>query len=302
MSQLVVSVPTQAEFDYISRFDVEPVLWAMDGPPPRTDLDMTVVPYVLDMTILQRLEGLNLRLVQGPNIGYDGVVENLPAGMIFANATSVHETATAEQTLALILAAQRGIPRVVRQQGQRHWEKFRSPGLADCTMVVIGVGGVGAAIIERLRPFEVEIVRVASTERDDEAGHVYSMASVGELLPCADVVVIAVPLNANTHHLVDDTFLSLMRDDTLLVNIARGGVADTEALVRHMDRLRLALDVFDPEPLPADSPLWDSPNVIVAPHLGGLSTAQFSRHNALLGRQIEHLLADEEPENIVVRS
>lgn len=222
--------------------------------------------------------------------------------MIFANATSVHETATAEQTLALILAAQRGIPRVVRQQGQRHWEKFRSPGLADCTMVVIGVGGVGAAIIERLRPFEVEIVRVASTERDDEAGHVYSMASVGELLPCADVVVIAVPLNANTHHLVDDTFLSLMRDDTLLVNIARGGVADTEALVRHMDRLRLALDVFDPEPLPADSPLWDSPNVIVAPHLGGLSTAQFSRHNALLGRQIEHLLADEEPENIVVRS
>lgn len=302
MSRLVVSVPTQAEFDYISRFNVEPVLWAMDGPPPRTDLDVAVVPYVLDMTILQRLEGLNLRLVQGPNIGYDGVVENLPAGMIFANAASVHETATAEQTLTLILAAQRGIPRVVRQQGQRHWEKFRSPGLADRTVVIIGVGGVGAAIIERLRPFEVEIVRVASTERDDETGHVYSMASVGELLPRADVVVIAVPLNANTHHLVDDTFLSLMRDDTLLVNIARGGVANTEALVRHMDRLRLALDVFDPEPLPADSPLWDSPNVIVAPHLGGLSTAQFSRHNALLGRQIEHLLAGEEPENVVVQS
>ena len=93
-----------------------------------------------------------------------------------------------------------------------------------------------------------------------------------------------------------------MRDDTLLVNIARGGVADTGALVQHMDRLRLALDVFDPEPLPADSPLWDSPNVIVAPHLGGLSMAQFSRHNTLLGRQIEHLLAGEEPENVVVRS
>lgn len=273
----------------------------MDGPPPRHDLDMAVVPYVLDMAILKHLEGLNLKLVQGPNIGYDGVVENLPAGMVFANATSVHETATAEQTLALILAAQRGIPRVVRQQDERRWEKFRSRGLADCTVIVIGVGGVGAAIIDRLKPFEVEIVRVASTERDDATGHVYSMNSIGELLPHADVVVIAVPLNASTHHLVDDTFLSRMRDDTLLVNIARGGVADTGALVQHMDRLRLALDVFDPEPLPADSPLWDSPNVIVAPHLGGLSMAQFSRHNTLLGRQIEHLLAGEEPENVVVR-
>lgn len=302
MTRLVVSVPTQAEFEYISRFDIEPVLWAMDGPPPRGDLDMVTVPYVLDMAILQHLEGLSVRLVQGPNIGYDGVVENLPAGMVFANATSVHETATAEQTLALILAAQRGIPRVVRQQAERRWEKFRSRGLADCTVIVIGVGGVGAAIIERLKPFEVEIVRVASRERDDEAGHVYSMASVDELLPRADVVVIAVPLNASTHQLVDDAFLSLMRDDALLVNIARGGVADTAALVRHMDRLRLALDVVDPEPLPADSPLWDSPNALIAPHLGGLSRAQFSRHNALLGRQIAHLLAGETPENIVVRS
>ena len=302
MSRLVVSVPTQAEFEYISHFDIEPVLWAMDGPPPRNDLDMVAVPYVLDMAILQYLAGLSVRLVQGPNIGYDGVVENLPAGMVFANATSVHETATAEQTLALILAAQRDIPRVVRQQAERRWEKFRSRGLADGTAVVIGVGGVGAAVIERLKPFEVEIVRVASKERCDEAGHVYSMASVDELLPRADVVVIAVPLNASTHHLVDDAFLSLMRDGALLVNIARGGVADTAALIRHMDRLRLALDVVDPEPLPADSPLWDSPNVLIAPHLGGLSRAQFSRHNALLGRQIAHLLAGETPENIVVRA
>lgn len=302
MARLVVSVPTQSEFDYISKYDVEPVMWKVDSPAPRQDLDIAVMPYFFDVKQLAYLEGMLPRLVQLASIGFDGVAEQAPAGLTIANAATVHETATAELTLGLMLAAQREIPRMVRNQDRNHWENFRAVGLADSTVVIVGVGGVGTAIAERLEPFEVNTVRVASRERDDFRGHVYGIDQLPELLPTADIVVLAVPLSDSTQHLADDAFFSQMRDDSLFVNIARGKVADTEALIRHAGRIRVALDVVDPEPLPENSPLWSNPAVLIAPHVGGWSQAQFPRHNALVGRQIEHLLAGEEPENVVLIS
>lgn len=302
MSQLVVSVPTQAEFNYVSQFDVEPVLWQVDSPPPRGDLDMVVSPYVFDPVRLSHLQGLKPRLIQLASIGFDGVAANAPAGLTIANAATVHETATAELTLALILAAQRGLPRMVHSQRRHEWDRFRVAGLADSTVLIVGVGGVGTAIADRLDPFEVTIVRAASRERDDARGHIYSTAQLPKLLPTADVVVLAVPLTDSTYHLANDEFFAQMPDGSLFVNIARGKVADTQALAAAAGRIRVALDVVDPEPLPSDSPLWDNPAVLIAPHLGGWSAAQFPRHNALLGRQIRHLLAGEAPENVVVES
>ena len=302
MSQLVVSVPTQAEFNYVSQFDVEPVLWQVDSPPPRGDLDLVVAPYVFNPIKLRHLEGLKPRLIQLASIGFDGIAENAPAGLTIANAATVHETATAELTMALILAAQRGLPRMVQSQQRHEWDRFRVAGLADSTVLIVGVGGVGTAIADRLEPFEVTIVRVASRERDDEHGHIYSTAQLPELLPSADIVVLAVPLSDSTRHLANDAFFAQMRDGALFVNISRGKVADTEALSAAAGRIRVALDVVDPEPLPAASPLWDNPAVLIAPHLGGWSAAQYPRHNALIGRQIGHLLAGEVPENVVLES
>ncbi|AWE42692.1 NAD(P)-dependent oxidoreductase [Actinobaculum sp. 313] len=302
MAQLTVSLPSSLPDDVLDGFDVEIVRWDFDVPAPRSDVDVVVVPGGRGVSIVKELEGLHPRLVQLSAIGYDGLVENAPAGMVFANAATVYETPTAELAVGLILAAERELPRVVLAQQSSTWKRFYARGLADSTVLVIGTGGVGQAIIDRLLPFEVDVMRVASRERDDEDGHVFPTAALPELLPQADIVVLAVPLNDATRHLVDDAFLAAMRDDALLVNIARGPVADTDALLRHVGRLRFALDVTEPEPLPADHPLWQAPGVLIAPHLGGLSAAQFSRENALLRRQIAHVLAGEEPENIVYRS
>lgn len=263
---------------------------------------MVVMPYIFDMSGMSYLSSMHPKLVQLANIGFDGVADHAPAGLTIANATTVHETATAELALGLMLAAQRDIPRMVRSQDHGTWDRFRARGLADCKVVIVGVGGVGTAIAERLRPFEVDIVRVASREREDEHGHVYATNQLPDLLPTADIVVLALPSSEATYHFADDAFFGLMPDDSLFVNVGRGKTADTEALIRHAGRIRAALDVVDPEPLPEDSPLWSNPAVLISPHLGGWAAAQYRRHNLLLKRQIEHLVAGEPPENVVFES
>jgi phosphoglycerate dehydrogenase-like enzyme len=113
-----------------------------------------------------------------------------------------------------------------------------------------------------------------------------------------------VPLTEATRHLIDDSFLSHMRDDSLLVNIARGLVADTDALLSHArtGRLRLALDVTDPEPLPDGHPFFALPNVLISPHVGGVTTAMLPRMARLLGEQIDRMLRGDDPVNVVLRS
>jgi len=216
----------------------------------------------------------------------------------------VHETSTAELTLALILASQRGIPDFVRAAEQGEWAPAFHASLADRTVLLVGYGGVGAAIETRLHAFEATVVRVARTARSDEHGAIHAMDELPTLLPQADVVVIGVPLSESTTHLVDDAFLTLMRDGALLVNIARGPVADTDALLAHASsgRLRLALDVTDPEPLPQGHPLFALPNVLISPHVGGASTAMRPRMVRLICGQIERMQRGDAPVNVVLRS
>jgi phosphoglycerate dehydrogenase-like enzyme len=237
-------------------------------------------------------------------LGYDGVEEILPPGQVYANAASVHETSTAELTLALILASQRGIPDFVRSAERGSWERSWRPSLADRTVLLVGYGGVGRAIEERLAPFETTIVRVARTSRHDDRGEVHAMDELRELLPVADVVVVAVPLTEATTHLVDGRFLARMQDGSLLVNIARGRVADTGAILAEATtgRLRFALDVTEPEPLPDGHPLFALANVLISPHVGGATSAALPRLTRLLVRQIERMQRGEEPLNVVFRT
>jgi len=117
-------------------------------------------------------------------------------------------------------------------------------------------------------------------------------------------VIVIVPLNPATHHLIDDRFLTTMKDDALLVNVSRGPVADTDALLAHArrGRLRFALDVTDPEPLPDGHPLFALPNVLITPHVAGASSAMSPRIARLVNEQIGRLIAGEEPINVVFRS
>ena len=303
---LVVSVPGSTLMGALGAVPdgVELIEWDMSGPAPVGTIDIVVPPYMGTTSKLAALASVTTRLVQSQSIGFDGVEAVLPPGHVFANAASVHETSTAELTLALILASQRGIPNFVRAAEQGHWAPERTASLADRIVLIVGYGGVGRAIEERLLPFETTVVRVASHARDDERGRIHGIDEVSHLLPHADIVVIGVPLNGSTERLVDDRFLSLMPDGALLVNIARGRVADTDALLDHAarGRLRLALDVTDPEPLPEGHPLFALPNVLISPHVGGASTAMMPRMARLLHRQIERMRAGDAPLNVVLRS
>ena len=284
--------------------DVEIVEWDMSGPAPRQHIDIVIPPYLQSWEGLANLEGLDVKLVQCLTLGYDGVTEFLPKNMVFANAASVHETSTAEMTLALILASQRYLPDFVRAAEAGTWAPSWHPSLADRTVLLVGYGGVGRAIEARLLPFETTIVRLARHERTDERGRVYGLDSLRELLPLSDIVVIAVLLDESTHHLVDAEFLSLMPDGSLFVNIARGGVADTDALLAEArsGRIRLALDVTDPEPLPDGHPLFGLSNVLISPHVAGMTSAALPRIMRLIREQVERLQRGEEPINVVLRT
>jgi phosphoglycerate dehydrogenase-like enzyme len=286
------------------RGDVEIIEWTMSGPAPIDEIDIVVPPYLGGTKMLPQLASVKARLIQSPMVGYDGVAEVLPPGNVYANAATVHETSTAELTLALILASQRGIPDFVRQATVGRWAPSWHESLADRNVLLVGYGGVGKAIEARLLPFEVTITRVALRERTDERGVVHAFEALHELLPLADIVVVAVPLTETTTHLVDDSFLRQMRDDSLLVNVARGPVADTKALLAHasVGRIRLALDVTDPEPLPEGHPLFSLANVLISPHVGGRTSAMVPRMARLLREQIARLQAGDEPVNVVLRS
>jgi phosphoglycerate dehydrogenase-like enzyme len=283
---------------------VEVVEWSMKEPAPFDRADIVIPPYLQSLEILADLEGLDVVLVQSLSLGYDGVAEVLPKHMTFANAASVHETSTAELTLALILASQRAIPDFVRAAVAGRWSPSWHQSLADRTILLVGYGGVGRAIESRLLPFETTVLRLARHERSDERGRIYGLGALNELLPMSDIVVVAVPLDEGTRHLVNREFLSLMSDGSLLVNVARGAVADTDALLAEArsGRLRLALDVTEPEPLPDGHPLFALENVLVSPHVGGMSSAALPRIARLIHQQIDRMRRGEEPVNVVLRT
>ncbi len=292
---------------------VQVVVWGLDGPPPAElggRIDLVVPPYMDTASKLASLAGVETRLVQSQSIGYDDVPGALPPGHVFANAASVHEPSTAELAVGLVLAAQRGIPDFVRAAGEPvaagvgRWAPARHASLADRRVLLIGYGGVGRAIEARLEPFEVSLTRVAHRGRDDERGRIHGIDELDALLPEAEIVVVGVPLTDETEGLVDARFLAALPDGALVVNVARGRVADTDAVLAEAStgRLRFALDVIDPEPLPDGHPLFALPNVLITPHVGGASTAMMPRMARLLREQIERMLRGEEPRNVVHRS
>ena len=302
-STITVSLPDTSLREYLRPHPGVTILeWDLTGDPPRPRLDIVVPPYLGGPAVLRGLDAVETALVQSQLIGYDGVDEFLPAGRVYANAATVHEASTAELTLALVLASQRELPRLLLNQQDGRWEARPTASLADQRVLIVGYGGVGKAIEDRLLPFETTVTRVARTARTDARGPVHGIDELRSLLPEHGIVIVVVPLSDATRHLIDDAFLAAMPDGALLVNMARGPVADTAALVRHTaaGRIRVALDVTDPEPLPQDHPLWTTPGVIISPHVGGASAAMRPRMGKLLQRQIELMLAGEPPVNGVL--
>ncbi|MFI9625656.1 2-hydroxyacid dehydrogenase [Streptomyces sp. NPDC052042] len=280
---------------------------AGDYPTDPAECAFYVVPYLAGAEAAVRpfAAMTRVQVVQTLTAGTDDVeasLGELPAGARLCNARGVHEASTAELALTLILASLRGVPEFVRGQDKEEWRSGFYPALADKSVLIVGYGSIGAAIEDRLAPFEcARVARVARSARATARGPVHTLGDLPALLPEADVVVLSTPLNPSTRGLVDAEFLAAMRDGALLVNVARGGVVDTGALLAELEsgRLRAALDVTDPEPLPAGHPLWRAPHALVSPHVGGSTSAFLPRAKRLLAAQLNRFATGEPLHNVV---
>ena len=229
-----------------------------------------------------------LRLVQLLSAGAEQFVGKLPEGVILCNARGAHTPSTAEWAVTAALAAQRDIPAFVRQQDEGRWAPHTAHSMVGARVLVVGAGDIGRAIGRMLSGFDVELTYVGRSPREG----VHGTDELPRLLPDADVVVLIVPVTPETRGMVDARFLAAMKDGALLVNAARGVVVDTDALLAELTsrRLRAALDVTDPEPLPEGHPLWSAPNLLLTPHVAGAVPKTNVRAAAALTEQLTRIL------------
>jgi phosphoglycerate dehydrogenase-like enzyme len=240
-----------------------------------------------------------LRVIQTLSAGVDRIVDFVPPGITLCDASGVHDVAVAEWIVMAILASNRRLLQLVDAQRDATWahDGARGSDLVGSKVLILGHGSIGRAVEARLAPFGVEIVRVARREREG----VEPLSALPGLLPTADVLVVLLPLTPETRGLVGSELLGHMKQGALVVNASRGPVVDTAALMASLEtgRLRAALDVTDPEPLPDSHPLWSMPGVLITPHVAGDVRAEEERAWRLVADQVGRLARGEALTNVV---
>jgi phosphoglycerate dehydrogenase-like enzyme len=226
----------------------------------------------------------SLKVIQSPNAGVDDVLKIRPDGVTLCNAAGVHDASTAELAVALAIASRRGFAAFARDQVAGNWGHERMSSLTDSNVAIVGYGNIGKTIAGMLGNFEVTITAFTRSGSDGSL----TFDHFDRLLPTFDVIILILPLTDQTHHLMNAQRLAAMKDGAALINVARGPVVDTEALIAELNsgRITAGLDVTDPEPLPHGHPLWSAKNVIITPHVGGDSEAFIPRGRKLVQEQM----------------
>ena len=298
---ITVLVPDERGFAELSTVDgVRPVRYGTDGGLPQgAEQAEVLVPGfdsgVAATRLIPRLP--NLKYVQLLSAGAENWVDRMPDGVLLSTCRGAHGVSTAELMVGGLIGLYREFARFAEGQRNHYWDRHSTDTVQGKRALIVGAGDVGEAIARGLRAFDAEITMVARTARDDAHG----VAELPELLGSHDIVVLVVPLTAATTGLVDAAFLARMPDGAVLVNAARGPVVDTDALVAELrtGRLRAVLDVTDPEPLPADHPLWTMPGLVLFPHQGGTCTGQADRSWRIAAGEIARFANGEKPRNLV---
>jgi phosphoglycerate dehydrogenase-like enzyme len=281
--------------DHVGRDDL--VVWDGEPAAPPEGTRFYVPSYMAGEWAFEAMRLMpDLEVCQLPTAGFEHVLAHLPDGVTLCNAAGVHDASTAELAVGLILARLRRIDDMARAMPAGDFIHDRYDALADKRVVIVGAGGIGQALARRLEGFECEVILVGRTAREG----VRARADLDDLVRQADIVVIAVPLEDSTRGMVDAGFLARMRDGALLVNVARGAIADTDAILAEAGRLSFALDVTDPEPLPVEHPLWRAPGVLISPHVGGNTTAFLPRIGRLVREQLDRWESGSGLGNVVV--
>jgi phosphoglycerate dehydrogenase-like enzyme len=286
--ELMGEIPTGAQISVLPRADApppgDPAEVAFWVPPLETTADT--------VALAKRMTGL--KVVQLLSAGADAWIGHLPPTVTLCDGKGVHTPSVAEWVVGAILVSLHRFDYLARAQtGHRsaHAEVGLTEELMGKRVLIVGAGSIGEATAARLAPFGVEITYAARTARNG----VHGVDELPRLLPRADIVVLLVPLTPQTRGLVNAEFLAAMPNGALLVNAARGPVADTAALTKEFSsgRINGALDVSDPEPLPADHPLWDLPNVVITPHVAGATQGVLGRGYRLVGEQVRRFASGE---------
>ncbi|SDO61559.1 Phosphoglycerate dehydrogenase [Nakamurella panacisegetis] len=279
---------------------VEVIVWDGRGTPPagveRTEF---WVPKVEDEGDLPAVFAAmpELKVMQLTSAGVENLVGQIPVRVTLCTARGVHGPSVAELVLLFILASQRRLPHFQDAQRAGQWDLVEGDDLGGKRVLIIGAGNLGDETARRLRSFDAVPILVGRGARDG----VRARSELSDLLPTADIVVLTLPLTTESKGMVDAAFLARMPDHALLINVARGPIVDTAALLTELTsgRLRAALDVFDPEPLPEGHPLWSAPNVIITPHTAGHVRQAGPRAFALVNAQLRRFMTGENLLNVI---
>jgi glyoxylate reductase len=294
-------------------------VWPEQAPPPAgvlaarlatADAAMTMVVDRITSEMLA--SATNLRIIANMAVGYDNVnpVEAASHGVWVTNTPGVLPETTADMAFALLMAGARNVvasDRDTRAGGWTTWSPtaFLGQDIFGATLGIVGLGEIGEAMARRARGFDMRVLYTSRTRKADVEERLgVSFVSLDELLRQSDFVSLHAPLTPETRHLIGTRELGLMKPSALLVNTARGGVVDQEALVAALRADAIggaAIDVTDPEPLPLDNPLYSFPNVIITPHIASASLATRSKMAEMAAANIIEALAGRTPLNPVNR-
>ena len=248
-----------------------------------------------------------LRWIHAPGAGINHFLpfDWLPPGVVFTNNRGVHGARAHEYAIMAILMLNNRVPEMVTHQRAGRWQQVFNSGIEGKTLLVVGVGSVGSGIAAWAKRFGMHVIGIRRTGKPRRhVDEMHKPEALRRLLPRADFVAVATPATARTQRLLGRSELALLKKGAGLLNYSRAALVDYEALRERLARgeLSAVLDVFDPEPLPADSPLWRTPNLIISPHCSSDDTERYTpRTLDLVFRQMERFMAGRKLLNVVSR-
>jgi phosphoglycerate dehydrogenase-like enzyme len=300
---MAITVLVPDDFGMTALFGIEGVeLVRFDArkplPPEAAKAEVLIPGFFAQKHTVELLKQLpNLRLIQLLSAGAELWLDQVPDGVRLSICRGAHGGSTAEWVIGVLLAIYRELLEFEQTRQERRWHQHVTDTLQDKRILVIGAGDLGQQLKRRLDTFDAHTTLVGTRTRDG----VHGRDELPELLPHHDAVVLMVPVTRETTGMVDAGFLARMANGAILVNAARGLIVDTDALVAELNsgRIRAALDVTDPEPLPDDHPLWTAKGLLLTPHVAGSVTGNRDRAYAVVASELARFAAGKEPENLV---